>query len=170
MKLKISSIIIFCVNSFLFAQEDIPKAELIDTVEWKIHDFYVGIGAGNICYSLECAYFVGGKVVGNKATFWGFAFSGRYEGQKEENNTLIVESPFYTTFLDFKYNSGFGINIGIDVGKRKEIDKYSTGPWDEKYIIGPYVGIGYMFHKSKIGLKVLAGTIRQISFIIDFGI
>lgn len=170
MKVKIFFISLF-YTCFLLAQVNIPKAEPIDTVKWKAHDFYIGGGAGTICYSIEFGYLIGGNVFGNKATFCGFAFSDRYEGNKEESNSFIVESSIFSTFFDFKYNSGFGINIGLDFSKRKEIDKYSTtGSESDKLLFGPFVGVGFMFSQSKIGVKVLAGTIRQISFLIDFGI
>ena len=171
MKLMISSIILFCNTSFLFAQESIPKAELNDTVKWKAHDFYIGGGAGNICWSLEFGYLTGGNIFGNIVTFWGIAISDRYDGNEEDDNSFIVESSIFTTFFDFKYNSGLGINIGLDFSMRKEIDKYSTiGSERDKLLVGPYAGVGFMFSKSKIGMKVLVGTIRQISFLVDFGI
>jgi hypothetical protein len=191
--MKIFLVFLFCCTSFLLAQENIPKAELIDTIRWKAHDFYIGGGAGNICYTLEFGYLVGGNVFGNKATFWGFAFSDRYEAKPDidigkfqgnvpsyfvKRDDYVTESSIYTTFFDFKFNSGFGFTLGIDFSKKKEYEKYIstvTGyDWyklkSEGLSVGPLVGIGYVFPKSKIGMKLLAGNVRIFSLIIDFGI
>lgn len=178
MRIKLQIILFFLFTSFLFAQEVIPKVELVDTVtvKWKYHEFYIGGGAGSVGYTVEFGYWVGGNVFGNKATYWGFAGGDRWESQKEENNIFITESPIYSTFFEFKYNSGFGFIFGVDFSKRSEVEKYSTTTTlsnaleEAKLIVGPYTGASMMFSKSKIGAKILIGTTRQISLIIDFGI
>lgn len=172
---KAFAFLLFISAQCIFGQEAIPKAELKDSSSWKSHDFYIGGGVGSTCYNIELGYWVGGKIFGDRATYFGFGFGDLYKPIREEDNLKISESLLYSAFFEFKYNSGLGFIAGLDFSERTEINKNLeiTAPLTsakDRTVAGPFIGISKVFPNSKTGLKALIGTSREFSLILDLGL